>query len=559
MGNVSNWRNSQGAAPAPARKPTATLPANLNYEHRNYGNDGEGWVLPQNANRDAVVFVHGFTGDFRATWAWKSPRWRFWKKEQVHLLQDLLVPDRTISLDYYSFAHSSQNFDLNGIGNLADALRTFLDTTVANGRTDRRVILVSHSLGGLLCRQAIINQLEPSIRRNVQIVGLLMMGTPNLGTEVARFAIHSASADDIRPFDEYLDRLNRAWLQRVVNGGDPDVDPASRLRLKCGALYGLIDRVVPATSAKSGVYLGEIHAVNKGHIALPKCQTRNDPVYSVLADFIRQSLAEAEETTFRQSADNLSYRVRHGVLNSPEWTYSESEIVELSPQPTRGPDVLSCEITSTRTGWDPQPEVTICIHLEGSAPKFHFDFAYIFGQGTLSNLEFGALGDSLKQQSLTMQEFSRLLTAEVELFATHSGTDQNVPLAQPQLVRGPGYACLKFPIVGPSLEGRANRLQLRLKTILRRHSGWYGYRARRTILGETDIQLIAPFSLHPVTRIWWSNPQWENVPLGTDRYSSKVTIPGPLPSGTDIMWIFEPEGQKQSKEEVNGSKAKQET
>jgi pimeloyl-ACP methyl ester carboxylesterase len=511
------------------------------YKHYEYGNDGEGWVRPPGTNRDAVVFVHGFTGNYHATWTWVSARFPFRKQRNVNLLGDLLTSEPDLFCDYYSYAHSSRNFDINGVRDLANALRTFLDNIVANRRVDGRVILVSHSLGGVICRQAVLNQLDSTVQRKVQIVGLLMMGTPNLGTEIARIALSSTSAENIKPWDDYLDGLNRDWLRRLVNGGDPDLDPAQRVRLKCGALYGLTDRVVPAASAKSGVYLGELSAVNKGHIALSKCKTKDDPVYRVLTQFIRDSLAQAEEATLRQSVDNLSYRVRRGILDKNiEWTYEESELIELTPHPS--PKVLKCEITSTRIGWQPCSAVTVCLQLEGSAPKgIHVDFAYIYGRGALNESEYGLLGDNLKKASLTKEEFDLLMSVQVKLFATASGDAHTVALGDPKLITGPGFACLSFPLNQAELKGRDNRLQLTLKTSLQRHQAWYGYRARRTVLGETNVQVIAPFPLHPVTRLWWSDAHWENGSLGTNRYSSKVTIPGPLPAGTDIMWLFEPE------------------
>jgi pimeloyl-ACP methyl ester carboxylesterase len=556
MENVAFWRMGRQGQAAALKKDEAGLtpgPASATHQHQEYPNGGEGWVRP-GRSPDAVVFVHGFTGHFHATWTWTPSRWgRFWRKEcDQNLLGSLLASEPDLSCDYYSFSHSSANFDVNGVRNLADALRTFLDTTVANGSERRRVVLVSHSLGGVLCRQAALNLLDPNVKSRVRIVGLLMMGTPNLGTEVARIALRSKSAANIKPWDDYLDELNREWLRRVVNGGDPDLEPAQRIRLKCGVLYGLTDRVVPAASAKSGVYLGELHAVNKGHIDLPKCETKGDPVYGVLRQFIKDSLAEDEWGKLKQSVDNLSYRVRQGILDPRlEWTYQESELIELTPHPAMAPQVLDCKITSTRIGWEPQPEITVCLRLEGIIPPkgIHVDFGYLFGRGALTEEEYADLGDSLRTASLKKEELDRLLRVEAELWSTDSDQERSVVLKQPELNTGPGYACLRHALEQPGSVGRNNRLKLTLHTTLRRHQAWYGFRSTRTVLGEAELQLTAPFPVYPLSRIWWSEAQWQQERLGAKSFSSKVTIPGPLPVGTDVIWMFEPEAYRNT----NGS------
>lgn len=520
-------------------------PPHSAYEHRLYPSGGEGW---ERAGRspDAVVFVHGFSGHFHDTWTWTPSVWERirTKKTARNLLGDLLSLEPDLTCDLYSFSHSARNFDVNAVGNLADALRTFLNTTVANGSENRRVILVSHSLGGVLCRQAVLNLLDTTVKSKARIVGLLMMGTPNLGTEVARIAaLESRSATNIEPWNDYLDDLNREWLRRVVNGGDPDLLPTQRIRLKCGVLYGLADRVVPAASAKSNVYLGEIHAVNKGHRALPKCETNGDPTFGVLTQFIRDSLADDEMGKLKESVDDLSYRIRRGILGPGlEWTYRESESIELTPHLTLAPQVLDCKITSTRFGWEPRRKITVCLRLEGAFPPkaLHVDYGYIFGRGALTEAEYADVGDKLRKASLKREDFDRLLQVEAELLATGRTGERNIPLRQPELEIGAGYACLRYELLEePGTVGRNNRLKLILNTSLWKHQAWYGFRSTRTVLGETELQLTAPFRIYPLSRIWWADARWQQETLGANFYSSKVTIPGPLPIDTDMIWMFE--------------------
>jgi len=65
---------------------TASLPMTaVDYKHYEYGSAGEGWVRPLGTNRDAVVFVHGFTGDYHGTWTWASGGFFFRKRPKDKL------------------------------------------------------------------------------------------------------------------------------------------------------------------------------------------------------------------------------------------------------------------------------------------------------------------------------------------------------------------------------------------------------------------------------------------------------------------------------------------
>src|SRR5215472_11344746 len=95
--------------------------------YQQFGRDGEGWLTVDPPCEDAIVFVHGFGGDFRETWTWKSSGWKFWDNKSTSLLGDLFAKDSDLSCDYYSFSHSAGIFDKATVKDLATALRTFID------------------------------------------------------------------------------------------------------------------------------------------------------------------------------------------------------------------------------------------------------------------------------------------------------------------------------------------------------------------------------------------------------------------------------------------------
>jgi len=106
----------------------------------------------------AIVFVHGWTGDFHETWTWKETRrglkrLKFWgSRNAKHLVSDFLVHDPGLGADYYSFAHPAGFFDIVGAKKVADALRAFIDLNVVGPRSTWQIVLISHSLGGLVYR-----------------------------------------------------------------------------------------------------------------------------------------------------------------------------------------------------------------------------------------------------------------------------------------------------------------------------------------------------------------------------------------------------------------------
>jgi pimeloyl-ACP methyl ester carboxylesterase len=513
--------------------------------HRDFGADGEGWVRP-GGERPAVVFVHGFTGHFHDTWTWRPPLWkRLWDKTAVNVGRDLLAKDDTLDCDYYSFGHTAANFDTAAIEDLATALRTFLNNTVAGQSLSRRVVLVAHSLGGVLCRHTIVDLLQPGVPRRCRIAGLLMMGVPNLGTDIARLA-PSRSARDIEPWENFLERLNREWLRHIVNGGDPDLEPEQRTRLKCGVVYGLKDRIVPAASAKAMVYLGELHAVTKGHIELPKCESRDDTTYGVLRQFILDALKNNERASLEHAATALSFRSRRRILPAPpdehEWTVREQELIELTPRAGAPAGTLNCRIRSVRSGREPRPEVVVSVSLEGSLPGgIQLDYGYLFGRGMLSDAEYSALGDNLSNATLSQAEFDKLLRVTAKL-TDAAGAD--IGLNAPLLECGPGYALLRYRLLAgeqPRLAGHSSRLELTIETTVERRQGWYGFRSTRTILEELELQLIAPFPVYAAGGFWWCAAARSEERLGARRYSSKVTIPGPVPVGTGVIWFFDPQ------------------
>ena len=376
------------------------------------------------------------------------------------------------------------------------------------------------------------------------------MGAPHLGTDIARIAskfLPSHSVPDMQPWDELLQNLNRAWLQRVVNDGDPDLGLEQRGSVKCQVVFGLKDRVVPTASATAGAYLGELKAINKGHIELPKAESLHDVTYDVVKQFIRQCIEGTRTAPVRRAANVLADRARHLVLQDAdsalEWTRYEEDVVTLGPLPA--PEWLRCEVNSTRTGGLPSADFTICLALDGHFPDgVRIDYRFHFGRGLLTEPEYAAFGERLKNSELAPQDLDRVFGLKHLYLGVGEAPELRIHYEPHDRKYGAGFALLTYRIQPERLlgVGRTNTLHVCLWSIISRNHGWYSYRATRLVLEKLTLQLIAPFpALELGSSIWWCEPERNEDKIDNDRYSSRLEIEGPIPPGILVQWILDTE------------------
>jgi len=141
-----------------------------------------------------IIFVHGLTGDRTTTWSVQG---------QPDPWPKTLLPGRiaariiTYGYDAYVVRGSvaGSNRLIDHATNLLNDLTT--DRDLHNAAT-RPIIFVAHSLGGIVCKKAILSsQNSPDIHlRNVfeYTKGIIFMGTPHRGSWMADWAKISASA-----------------------------------------------------------------------------------------------------------------------------------------------------------------------------------------------------------------------------------------------------------------------------------------------------------------------------------------------------------------------------
>ncbi|KAJ5173674.1 uncharacterized protein N7500_001605 [Penicillium coprophilum] len=141
-----------------------------------------------------ICFIHGLTGDRRTTWTAPRTTWAAskqpapWPRE--FLPADLVTRARILTYGYDAYvlrkSVSSSNWLRDHATNLLNNLTT--DRASCNA-SSRPLIFVAHSLGGLVCKTAILlSRTHPDTHLRelfTSTKGIIFMGTPHKGSWLA--------------------------------------------------------------------------------------------------------------------------------------------------------------------------------------------------------------------------------------------------------------------------------------------------------------------------------------------------------------------------------------
>jgi len=509
---------------------------------KEYAPAGMGVMRNDSSHDAAVVFVHGWDGHFRTTWTHRAG-WlqRIFIRAPETSLLELLVSDPDVAVDCFSVAHHAGPISAVEVETIAGLVITFLDNYVQA----RHVILVAHSLGGLACRRAIVRLLQMRPADADRIVGLLLYGTPNNGTELSRAGriLRSASAAQMRPLCGFLEDLNRDWTEHVINGGNPDLDPVKRGDLTCKTVVGERDKIVSPTSAASLFHLGDVETVAKGHIALPKARSHEDPSYVVLKRFVRATLDRALTRPLSRASTILAYNARRSICDAESrghaWTMTEHEEIELREPNVPGnvDGLLACRIKCVLTGGPRQSILRICFSLEPHQPSVAVDYHHVIGRGLLPSQDFLRLAEMLRARPNETADGDEPLRVHVPRLRTAGGTlDYTYSLPLSSISEG----CVVLAYESPPgvAVNETDAIEIDLNGLVTARHGWYGYFAPRTVVARLAVELKAPFPLVVVDLPDWSNPDVEEGETGVQRFRSAVDLRGPIAKGAEIRWLF---------------------
>jgi pimeloyl-ACP methyl ester carboxylesterase len=252
---------------------------------------------PENATVD-IVFVHGISGHRRDTWT----------KEGVLWPRDLLptvVPDARI----LTFGYEAAVIDLND-----EVTQTTMEThavdlcdrltglRLGTPSSERPIVFVAHSLGGLVCAQAIVKGGEGVQSDNSSITaacctGIVFLGTPFYGSAPAKYldvlrkvvevfcSTNTKKIHDLKETSEKLGLLVESFAsrlhQRLAAGEGVEVQFFYETLKTHGVL------IVPESNARIIGY-GAHASIHANHIDMCKFSSEKDEGYKSVSAAIRK-------------------------------------------------------------------------------------------------------------------------------------------------------------------------------------------------------------------------------------------------------------------------------
>ncbi len=220
--------------------------------------------------KTAVLFVHGLGG----------------RKDTWGAFQELIDSDEELNCSPFFYEYSSAvvrvlPFVQNKYGNiqaLSKALKTYIEHILDNYE---EIVLVGHSLGGLIIRQYLLDQKISSYKTKIRKV--IFYAVPQEGSELANIA--SLISFDHRHLkqlcknSEYLDTLNDLWAQTKIEND-----------FEFKVVVAVEDAVISPQSAKSNFrHLSPAHVAGN-HRTIVKPQNKDDLNYLVLKKFLCESI-----------------------------------------------------------------------------------------------------------------------------------------------------------------------------------------------------------------------------------------------------------------------------
>lgn len=169
-----------------------------------------------------IVFIHGLDGDMRSTWmSDRNTEATLWPK---WLGEDTQCP---VWLLGYGAALSRWKADAMALPQLASALLECLASEPA--LSGGPLVLVGHSLGGLVIKTAVKQGIGRDVERHKQLVqaikGIAFVGTPHFGSKLASIASWfrvvraNPQVSDLALDDAYLEELNQLFVKLLMDLG----------------------------------------------------------------------------------------------------------------------------------------------------------------------------------------------------------------------------------------------------------------------------------------------------------------------------------------------------
>ncbi|ENH74085.1 Protein SERAC1 [Fusarium oxysporum f. sp. cubense race 1] len=255
-----------------------------------------------------IVFVHGLKGDCQKTWTDKSSG-SPWPKT---LLPLEIETARILTYSYDSTVTGkedapSQNRISNHAYNLVTALASHRQSDNTN---ERPIIFVCHSLGGLVCQDALVTAKQRSEQHLQDIVnftrGVIFLGTPHHGSSLAKIGelvsrsvglIKETNSDIVQVLtrdSEVLARIQDSFQALLMTRSK---DEASMIDITCfyeelpTKKFGVI---VPKHSAILPGYISI--GIHKNHAEMTKFSNSEEPGFVAICGELKRWMKRIQQT-----------------------------------------------------------------------------------------------------------------------------------------------------------------------------------------------------------------------------------------------------------------------
>jgi len=244
------------------------------------------------------VFVHGFTGGSET---WKNPSGLTFKsllaaEPEINQQFDFVEFEyftKVVSIfntnllqkaaGFLGFGRSAVRYN-RPINKLAQELQTFIQL---NADAYEGIVLIGHSMGGLICKEVVLSQVRGEVP---EIVGYVSVAVPHKGSLNAMLLSGvNTNAKEFTPLNEYNDQLNNRWIDQKSSL------PESLY------LVGQHDQYVPSTSALP--FNTKHFTLAHDHNTISKPVGPADGSFKAVAKFISK-IAKAK---MMEAALNVSY------------------------------------------------------------------------------------------------------------------------------------------------------------------------------------------------------------------------------------------------------------
>ncbi len=245
----------------------------------------------QKKNTHLAVFVHGFTGNYLSTWG---------------KLPDLLLNDpRLLHYDFLFWGYSSSLF-FPKENFFIDNIKQFFTQILSRHKTNQRVeitaqglqtelkylseykniTLIGHSLGGLIIRSYIIQNLKENTKESTdrinRINNIILFGTPNEGLDIANNKFlggFNNQIADIGSYNEFINSLREEWVERVFKNDN--------ITFKTLMVAGEDDNFVPFEQVTK-YFRDSRELTNGNHSTIAQPQSIHDTSYKIIANNLLQ-------------------------------------------------------------------------------------------------------------------------------------------------------------------------------------------------------------------------------------------------------------------------------